>query len=82
MNVPVADNLRPNRGPHFHYGDDPLATGLATGCPTCEAVALLEAIDALPDDDPTCPDDPDVYWSGYRYAMRQVKALLHPDAPA
>ena len=36
----------------------------------------LAAIRALPDDGPTHPDDPDVYWSGYRYAMRQVKALL------
>lgn len=70
MSVPAADNLR-SLSQTFHYHED---------ITTAETAAdLLEAIDALPDDDPTHPDDPDVYWSGYRYAMSQVKALLHPE---
>ncbi len=72
MSVPAADNLRQRAATEAQHGftDGHVLTNIAD---------LLEAIDALPDDDPTHPDDPDVYWSGYRYAMRQVKALLHPD---
>jgi hypothetical protein len=76
MSVPAADNLR--------YNADAILVPtkgrrLVSAMDMRAAADLLEAIDALPDDDPTHPDDPDVYWSGYRYAMRQVKALLHPE---
>jgi hypothetical protein len=43
---------------------------------------LLHAIDALPDsvgDESWSPSED--YCDGYADAMRQVKALLHPDSP-
>jgi hypothetical protein len=73
MSVPAADNLR-SIGRIFHHRLAEIERTEITA-----AADMLEAMDALPDDDPTHPDDPDVYWSGYRYAMRQVKALLHPE---
>ena len=45
-----------------------------------KAVAdMLDAINALPDDTPHDPVFSPAYLHGYREAMRQVKALLHPE---
>ena len=44
-----------------------------------ESRALIAAIDALPDDSPHDPVFTPSYLHGYREAMRQVKALIHPE---
>ncbi len=68
MTVPAADNLRLwNLDPKF-----------APPAALSEAADLLEAIDALPD----TTYEASAWNDGYEFAMRQVKALLHPPVPA
>jgi hypothetical protein len=45
-----------------------------------EAADLLDAIDALPDEIGYDETYSGGFMLGYRFAMRQVKALLHPEA--
>jgi len=51
--------------------------------PSCHEIVrlrtILVAIDALPDDSPHDPVLTPSYLHGYREAMRQVKALIHPE---
>jgi hypothetical protein len=69
VSVPAANNLR-------HFAARPFA--FKADAQAMEAAAdLLDAIDALPDEGPFHLD---VRNNGYSYAMRQVKALLHPEA--
>jgi hypothetical protein len=67
VTAPAADRLRRISG------------GSAVVDAAVTAADLLDAIDALPDFDPFFMQ-PRQYARGYRDAMRQVKALLHPEA--
>jgi hypothetical protein len=72
VTVPAADKLRrwPKTVPERHLDEE-------------SAADLLDAIDALPVWPASIPEehshDPYIYNEGYAEAMRQVKALLHPE---
>jgi hypothetical protein len=73
MSMPAADNLRYLSQFRLY----------STRTAMVEAATLLEAIDALTDES-IADDNMDWtirYANGWTDAMRQVKALLHPDTP-